>query len=60
MKKTFKSILKAALIVVAVVSLVMVTGEADNAKTQLLWSLGWMAILAIDCKILDKMGAFNN
>lgn len=60
MKKTLKSIIKAALIVVAVISLVMVTGEADNGKTQLLWSLGWMAVLAIDCKILDKMGAFNN
>ena len=60
MKKTIKKIIEAILIIIACVALVLMTGQAEKESTQLLWSLGWMAVLAIDCKILDRMGAFDN
>ena len=32
----------------------MIPAEAETITLQVLWSVGWMAILAICAKILDK------
>lgn len=47
MKKTFKSILKAVLIVGFVLGLILVTGESDNMVHQVLWTWSWLAEMAL-------------
>lgn len=59
MRTTIKRIIEAILAVIACVSFVMMTGEAADGSVSLPWSLSWLAVLAVCCKILDKMGVFG-
>lgn len=46
--------MKTILLIIAAISFVMIPAEAETITLQVLWSGGWMAILAICAKILDK------
>lgn len=46
MKKFVSNIL----LLIAVIALVLVTGEAETANAQLLWSGSWMAVVFICAK----------
>ena len=39
---------------VAAIAFVLLTGEAESADTQLLWSGSWMAVFAICAKVVEK------
>lgn len=49
-----KSIIKTICGVVAVISLVLVCGEAETMFRQILWSGSWMAVFAISAKGFEK------
>lgn len=46
--------MKTILLIIAAISFVMIPAEAETIRLQVLWSGGWMVILAICAKILDK------
>lgn len=59
MKKTFKTIAKVVLSIVAALAFVAMTGEAETAKMQLIWTLGGLAVLAVSARLLSRLGAFD-
>lgn len=46
--------MKTVLSIIAAISFVMIPAEAESALVQVLWSGGWMGVLAISVKLLDK------
>jgi len=55
MRKTLKTILKAIFIIVFCISFVMVTGQSENMKYQILWTLGWAVVMALSAYGIDKL-----
>ena len=46
--------MKTVLSIIAAISFVMIPAEAESVLAQVLWSCGWMGVLAISVKLLDK------
>ena len=59
MKKTIKKIVEVILTIIAVIAFVLMTGESSNPSMQVMWTLGWAAVLAGCCRGLEKIGTFN-
>lgn len=55
MKTHFKSILKVVLTIAVCVGLVFLTAESGDAKSQIIWSISWMAEVAISGWALVKL-----
>lgn len=55
-----KKLLEVILTIIAVIAFVLMTGETKNTSLQLLWTLGWGAVLAGCCKGLERLGKFNS
>ena len=60
MKKALKKIVLVVVTILACLSFVMMTAEAETATLQLLVTGGSMAIFYGCYKILDKMGVLND
>lgn len=59
MKKAIKKLVEIILTIIAGISLILACAETTDGTISMTWSLGWMAVLAISAKLLDKMGAFD-
>ena len=59
MKKSVKKIIKAILIAIVCISFILMCAETQDGSVCLAWNLGWLAVLAISARILDRMGAFD-
>lgn len=57
--KTLKSITKAILIVIALLSFVMMTAEAQTMEMQFVCTTGAAATLLLSTRLLDKLGVFD-
>ena len=57
--KAIKKFIELLLIIVASVSLILCTGEAQDSSTQIIWSLGSLAVFGLSAFALDKMGCFK-
>jgi hypothetical protein len=55
-----KKLLEVILTIIAVIAFVLMTGETRNTSLQLLWTIGWGAVLAGCCKGLERLGKFNS
>ena len=60
MKRIIYGVTKAALYLVIIISLCLSMAEAPTAGKQVLWTLGWLAVIFICAKILERIGAFKN
>ena len=54
-----KSVKKTILTIIAVIALVLMTGDTNDSTMQILWTLGWGGVLAGCCRGLERLGAFN-
>ena len=59
MKKTIKKLVEVILTIIACTSVVLICGEKSDGGICLPWNLGWMAVLAISAKLLERMGEFD-
>ena len=59
MRKSVKKTIEVILAILACVSFVLMVAERPDGSVCLPWTLGWLAVLAICAKILERMGAFN-
>jgi len=50
--ETIKTIVKVIATIVACLAFVLMTGEAENANLQLLWSGGCLFVLWLSCKAM--------
>lgn len=55
-----RKIIEAILTIIACIAFVLMTGQTQNSSLQVLWTLGWAAVLAGCCRGLEKMGKFNS
>lgn len=55
-----RKIIEAILTIIACIAFVLMTGQTQNPSFQVLWTLGWAAVLAGCCRGLEKMGKFNS
>ena len=59
MRKSVKKTIEVILTILACVSFVLMVAERPDGSVCLSWTFGWLAVLAICAKILERMGAFN-
>ena len=59
MKKVVKKAVEVILTFIACVSFILMYAETPDGGICLPWNLGWMAVLAISAKLLERMGAFD-
>ncbi len=57
--KAIKKIAEVTLTIIAGVSLILACAEQSDGTISMTWSLGWMAVVAISAKILERMGTFD-
>lgn len=55
--KAIKKIVELLLLVVCAISFMAACSEYP--EHQFIWSMGWMSLLAICARVLDKMGCFE-
>lgn len=55
-----KKIIEVILTIIACLAFVLMTGEIKNTSLQLLWTIGWGAVLAGCCRGLERLGKFNS
>lgn len=57
--KAIKRIVEVTLTIIAGISLILACAEQADGTISMTWSLGWMAVLFISAKILERMGTFD-
>lgn len=57
--KAIKKIVEVTLTIIAGISLILACAETKDGTISMTWSLGWMAVLAICAKTLERMGTFD-
>ena len=55
-----KKVIEVFLTIIACLAFVLMTGETKNSSLQVLWTLGWGAVLAGCCRGLEKIGTFKS
>lgn len=60
MKRIIYGFTKAILYLICIISLCLSMAEAPTAGKQVAWTLGWLAVLFVCAKILERIGAFKD